>query len=66
MMDDFKADKVMFLLQKGCDPVEWLEPLISKRLKEKGIPQIQVIVGGDSLMDDSEQVAKATRALIGG
>lgn len=66
MMDNFKVEKVIFLLQKGCDPVEWLAPLISKKLQERGIPQVQVIVGGDSLTDDSEQVAKATRALIGG
>lgn len=66
MMEKFKVEKVMFLLQKGCDPVEWLAPLISRRLKEKGIPHIQVIAGGDSFIDDSEQVAKATRTLIGG
>ncbi|MGV8058014.1 MAG: 2-hydroxyacyl-CoA dehydratase subunit D [Smithellaceae bacterium] len=66
MLEEFKAEKVIFLLQKGCDPVEWLVPMIGKKLKEKGIPQIQVTVGGDSLTEDIKQVAQATRALIGG
>lgn len=66
MIEEFKADKVLFLFQQVCDPAQWMEPFICKILDEKKIGYGRVVVGEGSTENDFELVARATKKLIGG
>lgn len=66
MLREFRVEKVLFLHNRYCDPEEWAEPFIRRKLQEKNIPWAEVEMGGESLAADQSRVARAAKELIGG
>lgn len=62
MVDDYRVEGVIFLLQKFCDPHYWDYPALQKALEDRGIPVL--LVECEHRMKSVGQIKTRVQALV--